>query len=128
MWIESEKDMMVIMRIRGPLDTFWENNEYILQMVYKPTYPMNAPDVRFLTAIFHPNVYADGRICLDILGNQWSPIYAIEAILTSIRSLLCDPNPDSPANGEAACMYNQNKIEYAKKNIQSNNKEVKEPV
>ncbi len=30
-------------------------------------------------------VYADGAICLDILQNQWSPIYDIAAILTSIQ-------------------------------------------
>jgi hypothetical protein len=30
-------------------------------------------------------VYADGSICLDILQNQWSPIYDIAAILASIQ-------------------------------------------
>ena len=33
-------------------------------------------------------VYADGSICLDILQNQWSPIYDVAAILTSIQVLL----------------------------------------
>ena len=32
-----------------------------------------------------PSVYADGGICLDILQNQWSPIYDVSAILTSIQ-------------------------------------------
>ncbi|XBH73187.1 hypothetical protein VPH35_100328 [Triticum aestivum] len=60
-------------------------------------------------------VYADGSICLDILQNQWSPIYDVAAILTSIQSLLCDPNPNSPANSEAARMYSENKREYNRK-------------
>ena len=30
-------------------------------------------------------VYANGAICLDILQNQWSPIYDVAAILTSIQ-------------------------------------------
>lgn len=73
--------------------------------------------VRFLTRMFHPNskdylVYNDGTICLDILQNQWSPIYDVQAILTSIQSLLCDPNPNSPANSEAARIYNDNTREY----------------
>nr|KJB25864.1 hypothetical protein B456_004G252000 [Gossypium raimondii] len=54
----------------------------------------------------------DGSICLDILQNQWSPIYDVAAILTSIQSLLCDPNPNSPANSEAARMFSENKREY----------------
>jgi ubiquitin-conjugating enzyme E2 A len=60
-------------------------------------------------------VYADGHICLDILQNQWSPIYDISAILTSIQSLLCDPNPASPANSEAARLYQENRREYERK-------------
>lgn len=35
--------------------------------------------------MFHPNVYADGGICLDILQNRWSPTYDVSAILTSIQ-------------------------------------------
>ena len=53
----------------------------------------------------HPNVYADGGICLDILQNRWSPTYDVSAILTSIQSLLDEPNPNSPANNVAAQLY-----------------------
>lgn len=47
--------------------------------------------------------------------NQWSPVYDVWAILTSIRSLLCDPNPQSPANSEAARLYQENKGEYERR-------------
>ena len=36
-------------------------------------------------------------------------------VLTSIQSLLCDPNPNSPANSEAARLYSECKREYNKK-------------
>jgi ubiquitin-conjugating enzyme E2 A len=72
--------------------------------------------------MFHPNIYNDGKICLDsispfylVLQNQWSPIYDVWAILTSIRSLLADPNPNSPANSEAAQIYHTNKNEYERR-------------
>jgi ubiquitin-protein ligase len=57
----------------------------------------------------------DGGICLDLLQNNWSPIYDISAVLTSIQSLLCDPNPNSPANSEAARLYQENRREYNKR-------------
>ncbi|KAH0660099.1 hypothetical protein KY289_028847 [Solanum tuberosum] len=89
-------------------------------------------------------VYADGSICLDILQNQWSPIYDVAAILTSIQALtwefktssvtaifvlcfhkspvqffgrLCSviQTPNSPANSEAARMFSENKREYNRK-------------
>jgi len=56
-----------------------------------------------------------GRFVWTFLQKQWSPIYDIAAILTSIQSLLCDPNPDSPANAEAARLFQENKREYNKK-------------
>lgn len=73
------------------------------------------PVVKFVTKLYHPNIYANGGICLDILANQWSPIYDIAAILTSIQSLLTDPNPNSPANVEAAKLYTENRREYDRK-------------
>lgn len=32
-----------------------------------------------------------------------------------LQSLLCDPNPDSPANAEAARLFSENKREYNRK-------------
>merc|ERR1712121_101107 len=76
---------------------------------------MGAPVVKFVSKMFHPNVYADGSICLDILQNRWSPTYDVSAILTSIQSLLDEPNPNSPANSQAAQLYQENKREYEKR-------------
>lgn len=43
------------------------------------------------------------------LQNKWSPMIDIPALLTSIRSLLDDPNPESPANQSAAQLFLQNR-------------------
>ena len=100
---------------RRPDETAWEDGTFKLTLEFTEEYPNKAPTVKFVTKMFHPNIYADGSICLDILQNQWSPIYDISAILTSIQSLLCDPNPASPANSEAARLYQENRREYERK-------------
>ncbi|KAJ8478197.1 hypothetical protein OPV22_021924 [Ensete ventricosum] len=101
--------------IFGPDDTPWDGGTFKLTLQFTEDYPNKPPTVRFVSRMFHPNIYADGSICLDILQNQWSPIYDVAAVLTSIQSLLCDPNPNSPANSEAARMFSENKREYNRK-------------
>jgi ubiquitin-conjugating enzyme E2 A len=60
-------------------------------------------------------VYENGAICLDILQKAWSPIYTVAGVLTSIQSLLSDPNPNSPANGEASKLYCEDRAEYIRR-------------
>ena len=98
--------------IFGPEDTIWEGGCFNLTIEFTEDYPNKAPKVKFLTKMFHPNIYTDGSICLDILQHMWSPVYDVSSILTSIQSLLTDPNVNSPANNTAAVMYIQNYQEY----------------
>lgn len=130
--------------IFGPHDTPFEDGTFKLTIEFTEEYPNKPPTVRFVSKMFHPNVYADGGICLDILQNRWSPTYDVSAILTSIQviqmeffcdsqtfatrkhlpiliidflsqSLLSDPNPNSPANSMAAQLYKENRREYEKR-------------
>lgn len=108
-------------------------------MQFEEQYPNKPPQVKFISQMFHPNVYATGELCLDILQNRWSPTYDVAAVLTSIQryvfllmfalllwetrwhvlihfnSLLNDPNTGSPANVEASNLYKDNRKEYTKR-------------
>lgn len=99
----------------GPADTPFEDGTFKLLLTFDESYPNKPPTVKFLSRMFHPNVYANGELCLDILQNRWSPTYDVAAILTSIQSLLHDPNPNSPANAEAAQLYRENMKEYVRR-------------
>uniref|UniRef100_A0A915J4V0 E2 ubiquitin-conjugating enzyme n=1 Tax=Romanomermis culicivorax TaxID=13658 RepID=A0A915J4V0_ROMCU len=101
--------------IFGPQETPFEDGTFKLSMEFTEDYPNKPPTVKFVSKMFHPNVYADGSICLDILQNRWSPTYDVAAILTSIQSLLDEPNPNSPANSLAAQLYQENRREYEKR-------------
>ena len=70
--------------IFGPEDTEWDGGVFKLRMNFSDQYPNKPPEVQFVTKCFHPNVYNDGKICLDILQNNWSPVYDVQSILISI--------------------------------------------
>lgn len=99
----------------GPTDTPFQGGVFKISIIFSPEYPIKPPSVKFVTVPYHPNVYANGDICLDILKDQWTPALQIDQLLQSIRSLLTDPNPNSPANAEAAQMYSRDRARYDEK-------------
>lgn len=101
--------------ILGPPDTPWEGGVFQLRMIFSDSYPEKPPKVRFISEVFHPNVYPDGMLCLDIIQDKWSPCHSVASILTSIQSLLTDPNCASPANPEAAQLFQSSKKDFNRK-------------
>lgn len=98
--------------ILGPADTPWEGGVFSLRLTFSESYPEKPPRVRFTSEVFHPNVYADGTLCLDIIQDRWSPCHNVNSILTSVQSLLTDPNCASPANPEAARLYTESRKDF----------------
>lgn len=73
-------------------------------------YPRDAPNVLFMTPIFHTNIATGGSICLDVIkSDMWSALYGIDAIFTSILVLLDFPNTSSPFNVDASKSYSEHK-------------------
>jgi ubiquitin-conjugating enzyme E2 A len=51
--------------IEGVEQTPWEGGLFQLKLDFTESYPNKPPSVKFVCEMFHPNVYKDGRICLD---------------------------------------------------------------
>jgi len=88
------------------------------------------PKMRFITPMWHPNIYSDCGVCISILhapgddqygyedaGERWMPVHTVESILLSVISLLSSDNPnlDSPANVDAAKEIRTDLTAYKKK-------------
>lgn len=88
---------------------------YMQDIVVPEGYPFHPLQMRFLTRVYHPNVSSQsGAICLDILKDQWSPVYTLKTTLMSLRSLLCSPEPNDPQDAEVAKHYTSNLDSYNK--------------
>lgn len=101
--------------VRGPPGGPY-HRDFTVSVALPPDYPMSPPAVKFLTRIWHPNVYSSGEVCMSILhpsgddplgyesaDERWSPILSVEKVIVSLIAILGEPNPDSPANVDAAC-------------------------
>lgn len=101
--------------VPGPEGSAFEGEALTLEVRFPNRYPAIPPGIKFLSRVHHPNVYADGAVCLDLLSTEWSPSLNIKAVLLSIEELLLLPNVDSPANKQAAREYALNKAQYFKR-------------
>jgi ubiquitin-conjugating enzyme E2 N len=95
---ENDNPRYFKVMIAGPKDSPYEGGLFKLQLYLPEEYPMVAPKVLFMTKIYHPNIDFLGRICLDILKNNWSPALQIRSVLLSIQCLLSEPNTADPLN------------------------------
>jgi len=98
--------------IIGPSDSPYVGGIFNLEIHFPSDYPFKPPKVIFTTRIYHPNINANGGICLDILKDQWSPALTVSKTLLSICSLLTDPNPKDPLVPEIADLYIRDRAAY----------------
>eukprot|EP00037_Helgoeca_nana_P030564 m.378460 g.378460 ORF g.378460 m.378460 type:complete len:231 (+) comp28218_c0_seq1:110-802(+) len=102
----------------GPAETAYSGGVWKALLRFPEDFPMSPPSVQFMGKFFHPNVYRDGKVCISTLQMPipdaedegvatgfWTPASGMSTIFMSILSLLSAPNPDDPANAEAARLY-----------------------
>ncbi|KAI8924331.1 ubiquitin-conjugating enzyme/RWD-like protein [Entophlyctis helioformis] len=100
--------------IPGKTGTIWEGGTFKLKMFFPEDYPQKPPKCQFQPALFHPNVYPSGTVCLSIVNEDqdWKPAITIKQILLGIQSLLDEPNPNSPAQSDAYVLFKKDRAAY----------------
>uniref|UniRef100_A0A673V2K0 Ubiquitin conjugating enzyme E2 R2 n=1 Tax=Suricata suricatta TaxID=37032 RepID=A0A673V2K0_SURSU len=88
--------------IFGPPNTLYEGGYFKAHIKFPIDYPYSPPTFRFLTKMWHPNIYEVRDICSDSLPPSFLPP---RTILLSVISLLNEPNTFSPANVDASVMF-----------------------
>ncbi|VDL90210.1 unnamed protein product [Schistocephalus solidus] len=125
--------------IFGPPQTLYEGGYFKVchfkntvnaqaRLTFPPDYPYNPPSMKFISKMFHPNVFENGTVCISILhspgedafsdelpSERWNPTQNVRyrlnpipmcrTILLSVISLLNEPNIHSAAHVDASVAY-----------------------
>jgi len=57
---------------------------------FPSTYPFKAPVVRFVTPIYHYAINNDGKICLPMLLDKWSPATTLSQVLEEVSENIAE--------------------------------------
>lgn len=98
-----------------PQTGYYTRREFIFTVKVPTDYPYSPPKVLCTDKeLFHPNIL-DGKICLNILREEWSPAMNIKNVIYGLLLLLTEPNVDDPLNKEAAELMRLNPKEFSKR-------------
>jgi ubiquitin-protein ligase len=92
----------------------YENGYFILEFLFKGTFPEVGPEAKFITKMFHPNIDNNGHVCINLL-NIWNPKVSIEHVLYGILEILDNPVPTGGYPNKAKELLEKNKDEFYKK-------------
>ena len=108
----------------GASDTSYKNGLFILKIKFPDNYPHTAPEIVFLTPIYHLNVNFRkinmpgaeelGHVNVSFL-NWWRPETTVREMLTKLITVFYMPNSDSCYSIERANEFRNNRCLYEAK-------------
>ncbi|CAF1409934.1 unnamed protein product [Adineta steineri] len=109
-------EYLVIGRILPDSDIYKER-AYQIEMKLTRTFPLDPPDVRFLTPIYHPNVAKDGKFCHELLKKtcQWTPATSLVDVVKAVVHQIDHPDLDYSSSYELGRQYKEDPAEFKRK-------------
>ncbi|KAI8903772.1 ubiquitin-conjugating enzyme/RWD-like protein [Gorgonomyces haynaldii] len=99
--------------LTGPSNSPYESAKFKFTITFPTDYPFKPPNIKFVTRIYHPNIDESGAICLGLLkSDAWKPSTSILTVLSSLVSLLAEPNPADPLETRIAEIYQSDRKQF----------------
>lgn len=99
------REHTLFFRVRMEAEIY--NGMYDFRIDFPPDYPFGSPKLFCTTAVFHPNIDKEGRVCLKVLREGWMPCYDINSILVSLICCFHYPSGGDALNVEAGDILEQ---------------------
>ncbi|KKF94863.1 NEDD8-conjugating enzyme UBC12 [Ceratocystis platani] len=85
-----------------PDEGMYRGGRFTFTFDINQNFPHEPPKVRCRETIYHPNIDLEGKVCLNILREDWKPVLNLNAIIVGLQFLFLEPNASDPLNKEAA--------------------------
>ncbi|CAD8116685.1 unnamed protein product [Paramecium sonneborni] len=97
-----------------PEQSYWASGTIAFTVNISLEYPMVPPKVLCKKKIFHPNIDLEGKVCLNILREDWRPVSSLKDVIFGLMGLFTQlTNPTDPLNKEAAELMLKDKAQFA---------------
>ncbi|EGX93712.1 E2 ubiquitin-conjugating enzyme [Cordyceps militaris CM01] len=99
-----------------PDEGMYCTGRFTFDFAINQSFPHEPPKVLCREKIYHPNIDLEGKVCLNILREDWKPVLNLNAIIVGLQFLFLEPNASDPLNKEAAEDLRSNR-ELFKRNV-----------
>ncbi|CAI6100079.1 unnamed protein product [Clonostachys chloroleuca] len=101
-----------------PDEGMYRQAKFTFDFNINQNFPHDPPKVRCREKIYHPNIDVEGKVCLNILREDWKPVLNLNAVIVGLQFLFLEPNASDPLNKEAAEDLRNNR-EGFKRNVRT---------
>ena len=85
-----------------PDEGCYHGGRFTFTFAMNQNYPHEPPAVRCQQKIYHPNIDLEGKVCLNILREDWKPVLNLNAVIVGLQFLFLEPNASDHLNKVAA--------------------------
>lgn len=70
-----------------PTDGLYKGATFNFVVDIPPTYPYDPPKALCTTQVYHPNIDWEGKVCLNILSQDWMPVLSLGSVIFGLLAL-----------------------------------------
>jgi ubiquitin-conjugating enzyme E2 M len=101
-----------------PDEGMYKGGRFTFSFAINQNFPHDPPKVLCKDKIYHPNIDLEGKVCLNILREDWKPVLNLNAVIVGLQFLFLEPNASDPLNKAAAEDLKMNR-EGFKRNVRT---------